>query len=289
MQDLFFENVMLVSPTGAFTPNINDDITVNVIRYNLKLKFDKVPNMINIWLYINIPQTTVYASTYIKNQPLGKPLTQDQMTEMLTCLFYKPKTSESVFDKKLLKPFKGNSKFYSYKWRSGEYKLLLANLKAIYSNINGIALSEYNKTEQQAGEPENAEKKEEPAKTAPTKIEVKDEELKKMIQDEFKQDVQADVFNKIKNITTVLADEVNANNGTPLKEIQKDKIKDNLKNLFTKYFDKKKEFISMLKKMKILDMTFDENNVSVLEENKISFYQELKNPNLFFDSYLKRI
>ena len=110
-----------------------------------------------------------------------------------------------------------------------------------------------------------------------------------MIQDEFKQGVQADVFNKIKNITTVLADEVNANNGTPLKEIQKDKIKDNLKNLFTKYFDKKKEFISMLKKMKILDMTFDENNVSVLEENKISFYQELKNPNLFFDSYLKRI
>ena len=65
MQDLFFENVMLVSPTGAFTPNINDDITVNIIRYNLKLKFDKIPNMINIWLYINIPQTTATTENHI--------------------------------------------------------------------------------------------------------------------------------------------------------------------------------------------------------------------------------
>lgn len=297
MKKMFLENVMLINSSGSNISNINGDITINVIRYYLKIKFKGDKGFSNIWLYINIPQLSIYFTTHVINKTVGKPIKSEKVKELLTCLLYEPKTTKTVFEENYLKPFKESPSFLSYKWKQNQYKILMFNLKVFIKQQNGIILEDYNKdlNSQENTKANEIESKDNNAavKSEETKNEIPDEipddVLKKNIEIEFKQTVAPNAFNKLKNITKKLLEEVKKSG--PLKKIDKENIKEDLKDLFTKFFDKRKEFIIVLKKLKILDQSFDENNeenISQISEKNFSFYKELKNVDLFLENYLRK-
>ena len=291
MQKIISENLMIMNPSGSNVSNINGDVTINVIRYNIRVKFTGDKGFSDIWLYINIPQNSIYCTTYVINKPIGMPIKKEKITELLKCLFYEVKSNKTAFEENLLKPFKESPKFLSYKWKANHYKILMLNLKNMFKAKNGVDLNLYiknNNSNQQNQQNQEEQKDQENKTSQPQQLEITDEILKQNIEKEFKQTVNADTFNKLKSITNKLSEEAKKTN-SPLKKIDKESIKEDLKNLFTKFFDKKKEFLTVLKNLKILDQTFDtdsEENIAQISEQKKSFYKELKNIDLFLENYL---
>lgn len=291
MQKIFSENLMIMNPSGSNVSNINGDVTINVIRYKIRVKFTRDKSFSDIWLYINIPQNSIYCTTYVINKPIGMPIKKEKIMELLRCLFYETKSNKTVFEENLLKPFKESPKFLSYKWKANQYKILMFNLKNMFKAKSGVNLNLYIKNNNSSQQNQEEQKDQEEQTSQSQELEITDEILKQNIEKEFKETVSADAFNKLKNITKKLSDEVKKTN-SPLKKIDKENIKEDLKNLFTKIFDKKKEFLTVLKNLKILDQTFDtdsKENIAQISEQKKSFYKELKNIDLFLENYLGNI
>ena len=305
-ENLFFENIMIIGPTGSLIASNQGELNISTVRYKLKIKFSQINNPMEVWLYINIPQNIIYLTTYIKNKESGKPLNKIQMEEFLKPLLYEKNTTKTVYNPSGLKPAPNNPRMLSYKWQKGQYKTLLFNLINFYKEIKFIDLQNYMKDKADV----TGKTEEQPQETAivePQNVEITDEKIKETF-DLIKTTFTAN------NVLTGIDYNKNETNSLYAKYLSMLflKLKQN-QNLSPQDFLKDAKVIKLIEEIKKINPSskvgkpskglIDKNyelfkkidqaasekmmqNKNEYFENEIDFFKELKKADLFFENYL---
>ena len=137
-KNLIFEdkqNIMILGKNGTLVSPHEGDFSVSLVRYKLEdIVFSKHKK--DIWFYIDLIQLIVYAGNINKDEKINKK----EIEELLTAILINKDSKKSVYDHIALK--QASNGIFHYKWKSGQYKIILYNLRNFY-NKNGINLADY--------------------------------------------------------------------------------------------------------------------------------------------------